>query len=61
MRICENHFNKKSTRELSEQEKKKLAVKLKNDWYASNAQIARLSGLSPDKVNALFPLSSKPK
>lgn len=61
MRICENHFCKKSTRELSEQEKKKLAVKLKNDWYASNAQIARLSGLSPDKVNALFPLSAKPK
>ena len=61
MRICENHFCKKSTRELSEQEKKKLAVKLKNDWYASNAQIARLSGLSPDKVNAIFPLSAKPK
>ena len=59
MRICENDFGKKSTKEMTEQEQKKLAVRLKNDWYASNAQIARLSGLSPVDVDDLFPLAAK--
>ena len=59
MRICENDFGKKSAKEMTEQEQKKLAVRLKNDWYASNAQIARLSGLSPVDVDDLFPLAAK--
>lgn len=61
MRICEDRFNKKGNDELTDQQRKQLAVTLKNDWYASNAQAARLSGLSPGIVNSLFPLAAKPK
>ena len=59
MRICENEFCRKNAKEMSEQEQKKLAVMLKNDWYASNAQVARLSGLDPRVVDELFPLAAK--
>ena len=46
---------------MTEQEQKKLAVQLKNDWYASNAQVTRLSGLNSETVNELFPLAAKKK
>ena len=59
MRICEDRFNKKGTHNLTGQERKQLAVTLKNDWFASNAQAARLSGLDLGAVNDLFPLSAK--
>ena len=61
IRICKEQFGKKSTKELTEQEQKKLAVQLKNDWYASNAQVTRLSGLNSETVNELFPLAAKKK
>lgn len=61
MRICDNHFGKKGTKELTDRERKELSVMLKNDWHASNAQIARLSGLSLNAVNVLFPLAAKKK
>ena len=61
MRLCENQFNKKGVKELTEQERRKLAVTLKNDWYASNAQVARLSSLPVTTVNDLFPLAAKQK
>lgn len=60
-RICEDRFSKKETKELTEQEKRELAVTLKNDWYASNAQVARLSSLPINTVNELFPLAAKQK
>ena len=61
MRLCENEFGRKNTKEMTELEQKKLAVMLKNDWYASNAQAARLSGLNPKIVDELFPLAAKNK
>ena len=61
MRICEDQFNKKGNQNLTDKEKMNLAVTLKNNWYASNAQVARLSGLPIDTVNALFPMAAKPK
>ena len=60
-RICEDHFSKQGPKDLNELERRELAVKLKNDWYASNAQTARLSGLTLNTVNDLFPLSAKKK
>ena len=60
-RLCENEFGRKNTKEMTELEQKKLAVMLKNDWYASNAQAARLSGLNPKIVDELFPLAAKNK
>jgi len=61
MRICDSHFRKKGTKELTDRERRELAVTLKNDWYASNAQAARLSGLDMNTVNALFPLAARQK
>ena len=61
MRICDEQYNKKGNQGLTDKEKMDLAITLKNNWYASNAQIARLSGLTIDTVNALFPLAAKSK
>ena len=60
-RICEDRFNKKGSNELTGQERKQLAVTLKNDWYASNAQAARLSGLDLDAIDDLFPMAARKK
>ena len=61
MRICEDQYNKKGNQGLTDKEKMDLAITLKNNWYASNPQVARLSGLTIDTVNALFPLAAKSK
>ena len=61
MRICESQYNKKGNHELTDKERMELAITLKNNWYASNAQAARLSGLPIDSVNAHFPLAAKQK
>ena len=58
-RLCEQQFGMKGTESLTEQQKKQLAVLLKNDWYASNGQAARLTRLPLETVNALFPLTAK--
>ena len=60
MRLCESRFNMKGAKDLTEQQKKQLAVILKNEWYASNGQTARLTQLPLQIVNALFPLTAKP-
>lgn len=39
--------------------RQKLAIFLKNDYYASNGQIARVAGIPLSEVNALFPLVAK--
>lgn len=39
--------------------RQKLAIMLKNDYYASNGQIARVAGIPLTEVNALFPLVAK--
>ena len=59
MRLCESRFNTKGAKDLTEQQKKQLAVILKNEWYASNGQTARLAQLPLQTVNALFPLTAK--
>lgn len=59
MRLCEQRFGTKGTANLTEQQKKQLVVLLKNDWYASNGQAARLAQLPLQTVNALFPLTAK--
>lgn len=61
MQICDDHFSKQGTKELTEREQMELAIILKNKWHASNAQVARLSGLDINKVDGLFPLAAKNK
>ena len=59
MRLCESHFGTKGASELTETQKQQLAVLLKNDWHASNGQLARLTKLPLQTVNDLFPLTAK--
>ena len=54
-------FKAESPRNLSEEDKKRLAIKLKRDYYPSNGQIARSLNMSLDIVNSLFPLSAPNK
>ncbi|MBR3562948.1 MAG: transposase [Bacteroidales bacterium] len=57
-KLCRTMFRAASPKELSDDKKKKLALKLKNDFCASNKQIARCASLSLSEVNELFPLSA---
>ncbi len=59
-RICRDDFGVKGPSSLTEQRKYDLARRLKYDYYASNGQISRSTGLPPRTVDALFPLAAKP-
>lgn len=57
-KLCRLLFKVNAPKELPIEDKKRLALKLKNEFKASNAQIARCSNLSLADVNVLFPLSA---
>lgn len=57
-RLCKEDFGVKGPSSLTEQQKNSLAIRLKNDYYASNGQIARSTGLPPRSVDTLFPLAA---
>ena len=57
--LSRENYGKHSAKELTDVEKKELAVTMHNRYYASNAQIARLLGLQPSVVNTLYPLGAK--
>lgn len=59
LRLCKNEFGVRGPSSLSEQQKYELAKRLKFDYYASNGQIARFTGLPLRTVDALYPLSAK--
>ncbi len=59
--LCRSIFKADSPKRLSEENKKRLAVRLKRDYYPSNGQLARSVNLSPDVINSLFPLSAPNK
>jgi len=55
---CREAFQGAKLSELDLQQRKQLAAWMKQEYVASNKQIARLSGLPLADVNALFPLSA---
>lgn len=57
-RLCKEVFGVKGPFSLTDQQKHSLAIRLKNDYYASNGQIARATGLQPRTVDELFPLAA---
>lgn len=57
--ICRERFTSRSPSEMTEPQKKELAMILRKDYFASNGQIARLAGLELAIVNQLYPLTSK--
>ena len=59
-RLCHDEFGVKGPYLLTDQQKNELAKRLKYDYYASNGQIARGTGLKPQVVDDLFPLAAKP-
>lgn len=58
-KLCKTFFRVPNIKELTEEKRKLLALRLKNDYGASNKQIARCTALSLSDVNAMFPLSAK--
>ena len=57
-RLCKEEFGVKGASSLTEQQKSSLAMRLKFDYYASNGQICRCTGLQPRIVDKMFPLSA---
>lgn len=53
--ICHNRFRQKGPGALSTLQKKELATELRKEYYASVPQLARVTGLSPKDLEALFP------
>ena len=59
-RLCHEEFGAKGPSFLTEPQKQDLAKRLKYEYYASNGQICRGTGLQPRFVDELFPLSAQP-
>lgn len=58
-KLCKQRFANIPPSKLEEKDKMKLALMLKNEYYASNGQISRTIGLSPRVVDSMFPLAVK--
>ena len=59
--IARSQFGCDGVKELSIQQRKEIAVVLKNKWNASNSQVARMAQLDPRVVDDMFPLTAKLK
>lgn len=57
--LCETMFRSRQPKELTHQQKKEFVVALRNQYHASNGQLARLSSLSQSEVDEMYPLTSK--
>ncbi|MBO4585504.1 MAG: hypothetical protein J5675_02770 [Bacteroidales bacterium] len=60
-RICRNMYKVSSPKELSSENKVSLARTLKYNYNASNAQIARCTGMIRSAIDQIFPLSARSK
>ena len=59
--IARSKFGSDGVKDLSIQQRKEMAVVLKNKWNASNGQAARIAQLDPRIVDDMFPLTAKRK
>lgn len=57
--LCRDKFKADRPALLSPEDKKQLAIQLKNRYRSSNKQLARLLGLPLKEVDAMYPLSGK--
>ncbi len=60
-RICRSDYYKERPADLNEEQRVQLAVKLKNRYFISNAQLTRTLKISPQVADTLFPLSANLK
>ena len=58
-RIVTERYGNIKLSTLDMQQRKALALILKKDYFSSNAQISRMTGLPPSEVDTMFPLSAK--
>ena len=58
-KLCKQQFAGMPPSKLQDKDKMKLALMLKNEYYASNGQISRTIGLPASIVNSMFPLAAK--
>lgn len=56
--ICRSEYFTDRPADLKDEQRVQLAVRLKNRYGASNAQLTRIMRLPPKMVDALFPLSA---
>lgn len=56
-KLCRDAFKANSPKDMDLQSRKKLAITLKNNYFASNKQLARLTQLPLKDIDTLFPLS----
>lgn len=57
--VSRSQFGYDSVKDLSMQQRKELAILLKNKWSASNGQVARIARLEQKVVDTMFPLTAK--
>ena len=60
-KLCRALFSVNQMKDLSEEQKKRLAKTLKDEFGGSNKQIARCTNLTLQAVNAMFPLALSTK
>lgn len=56
---CRERFGKSGPSQLDLEQRRILAVEVRREYYATNAQLCRCLSLTPDIVDRLFPLSVK--
>lgn len=56
---CRERFGKSGPSQLDLEQRRILAVEVRREYYATNAQLCRCLSLTPDIVDRLFPLSAK--
>ena len=59
--LARSQFGSDGVKELTIQQRKEIAIILKNKWNASNGQAARIAQLDPRTVDDMFPLTAKRK
>ena len=57
--LCEKLYGTRQPKDLSHIQKKEFAVSLRQQYHASNGQLARLTTLDQSFVNDLYPLTAK--
>lgn len=57
--LCGSLFGTRQPKDLQRQQKKELAMALRNQYHASNGQLARLTTLPQQEINEMYPLTAK--
>lgn len=59
VKLCRDVYKTQLPKDLGDLDRTRLLATLKYQYHASNSQLARCLRISPDLINAIFPLSAK--